>query len=220
MVIGELVSGLIEGYTGFLSVIPPFYQSFINLFFLAVLIMIYAIFIWKFHIFISHKNIFKLNLSKLGKYDKAERPFLAKITAAGLYLLEYIIIIPILVFFWFSVFALFMMLVLELELSVILFVSAAIVAAIRMTSYIPKYGESTSRELAKLLPFNLMAFALITPGFFNAERILSNFNEIGGFSSSVLNYLLFIIILETLLRFFEFIFSLFNLEDEDRQKGF
>jgi len=210
MVIGELASGLIEGYRGFLSVIPPFYQSFINLFFLAVLIMIYAIFIWKFHIFISHKNIFKLDLSR---YNKAKHPFIAKITAVGLYLLEYIIIIPILIFFWFSVFAFFLMIVIELDLKVILFISAAIVAAIRMTSYIPKYGESTSKELAKLLPLNLLAIALITPGFFNTERILSNFNEIGGFSSSVLNYLLFIIILETLLRFFEFIFSTFNLED-------
>jgi hypothetical protein len=211
MVIGELVSGLIEGYRGLLSVIPPFYQNFINLFFLALLVMLYVVFIWKFHIFISHRNILKLDLNR---YNRAEHPINAKITAAGLYLLEYIIIIPLLIFFWFSVFAIFLMIVVELDLKTMLFVSAAIVGAIRMTSYIPKSGENISKEIAKLLPLNLLAFALITPDFFNTERILNNFNEISGFFPVIMHYLLFIVILETLLRLFEFLFSIFNLQDE------
>ncbi len=211
MVIGELASGLIEGYKGFLSIIPPFYQSFINLFFLALLIMVYAIFIWKFHIFISHKNIFKLDLNR---YNKAAHPINAKLIASGLYLLEYLIIIPILIFFWFSVFVFFLMIVVELDLKVIFFISAAIVAAIRMTCYIPKFGQNISKEIAKLLPLNLLAFALINPGFFDTERILNNFNKIGGFFPLIMNYLFFIVILETLLRLFEFLFLMFGIEDE------
>ena len=106
------------------------------------------------------------------------------------------------------------MIVVELDLKVIFFISAAIVAAIRMTCYIPKFGQNISKEIAKLLPLNLLAFALINPGFFDTERILNNFNKIGGFFPLIMNYLFFIVILETLLRLFEFLFLMFGIEDE------
>ena len=114
------------------------------------------------------------------------------------------------VFFWFAVFGLFMIIFTNLEIDFILLVSAIIVAAIRITSY---YKENIAKEVAKLLPLTLLTISLLAPGFFEFERILNNINLVPGFFSQILNYLGFLIILEIILRFFDFIFSLFNLKD-------
>jgi hypothetical protein len=79
-----------------------------------------------------------------------------------------------------------------------------------MVSY---YNEDLSKDLAKLLPFTLLAISIINPKFFDINRIFNNLSEITGFFNEIIIYLAFIIILEMILRFFDFIFSLFGLED-------
>src|SRR3990172_7266248 len=150
MALEEITSQLIESYTAFIDSLPLFFQSFFNLFFLALLIVIYAVFIWKFHRFIGTRNIFNLNLNK---YNTADHPTIAKIVAGSLYLLEYIILLPVIIFFWFAVFTIFLIFLTEnLELSTVLTLSVTIIAAIRMCSYLPNYGETVAKEVAKLLP--------------------------------------------------------------------
>jgi len=82
-----------------------------------------------------------------------------------------------------------------------------------MTSYIPRYGEKLAKEIAKLLPFTLLAISLLEPGFFNFERVIEQLSQIPGLFRQILNFLAFIIALEILLRFFDFLFSLMGLED-------
>lgn len=201
-------SQLLIIYNSFIATLPLFAQKFIALFLLVLLVVIYAVFIWKFYRFIATKNILKLNLSK---YNKYEHPFLTKIVAGALYLIEYIIILPFLIFFWFGIFTLFLIFLTEgLEVSALLIVSATIVSAIRMTSY---YSEDLSRDLAKLLPFTLLAISITKPGFFDVERIINHFAGIPELMGNIAIYLAFIILLEIILRFFDFIFSLFGLED-------
>ena len=106
------------------------------------------------------------------------------------------------------------MLTQNLEISTILIISATIIGAIRVTSYIPRYGEDLAKEIAKLLPFTLLALSMINPGFFSVERVITHFQLIPSAFSQILVYLAFIIILEIILRFFDFIFSLFGLEEE------
>ena len=208
MAITNLTSELITIYKGFLSLLPPFFQTFFNFFFLALLIFLYATFIWKLHYFISKRNILSLNLDR---YNTAEHPTNAKLVAGGLYFLEYLIMMPVLIFVWFSVFGLFMIIFTNLEIGFILVVSTIIVAAIRITSY---SNESIAKEVAKLLPLNLLAISLLVPNFFEFERILNNINQIPDFLSQIFYYLGFIILVEVILRFFEFIFSLFGLEKD------
>jgi len=216
MTLNDFILLLREAYIGFISSLPPFFQSFFNLFFLALLIVIYAVFIWKFHRFIGKKNIFNLNLNK---YNTSEHPKIAKVIAIALYLLEYIILLPIIIFFWFAVFTIFLILLTEnLELETVLTLSVTIIAAIRMCSYFPNYGENVAREVAKLFPLTLLAFSILTPGFFDFGRVIGQLSEIPKFFSLILDYLFFIIILETILRFFEFVFSFLNLEEEQIEK--
>ena len=213
----EVTSGLIfeiiTAYNNLLDMLPFGARNFLNLFLLVILIVAYLIVMWKFHKFISVKNIFGLNLNK---YNKSSHQLWEKMLAGTLYLLEYVIIIPFLIFFWFAVFTFFItLLTTGIEIDTILLISALIVAAIRMTSY---YKEDLSRELAKLLPLNLLAIAMLTPGFFDLERIISNFSGLSGLFGEIIIYLIFIIGLEIVLRFFDFIFSLFGLEEEGEEK--
>ena len=98
MAFTDFTSDLILAYNGFLSLLSPFFQTFFNLFFLALMIFLYATFVWKLHRFISKKNILDLDLNR---YNTAEHPTNAKVVAGALYFLEYAIILPFLIFFWF-----------------------------------------------------------------------------------------------------------------------
>lgn len=212
--IGDLVSGIFNAYNSFLSTLPQIFQNFINLFLLVLVIVIYSVLIWKFYRFIGTKNIFHLNLNQ---YNKAEHPAIVKILATIFYLVEYIIILPFVIFFWFVVFALFLIILTEnLSLETILLVSVTIIAAIRMTAYIPGYGENLAKEIAKLLPFTLLAVTIVNPVFWSSSRfstVITHLNQIGGLTGIIFDYLIFIIVLEVILRAFEFFFILIGLED-------
>jgi len=153
----------------------------------------------------------------LNQYNTSEHPFLEKTIATFFYIIEYFLILPFLIFIWFSIFTLFLIFLTDnLELGALLLISAAILAAIRMTAY---YHEDLSKDLAKLFPFTLLAISILNPNFFSIERILNQFKEIPAFFNEIIIYLVFIIFLETILRFVDFIFSFYRLDDSINEKN-
>jgi len=205
-----LETGILGFYNSTISSLPLFFQKFLNIFLVVLLVVIYAIFIWKFYRFIAKKNLITLNLNKYN--NVSENSTFAKFLAGILYFVEYILILPLIVFVWFSIFTLFLILLTEnLQIENILLISAVIVASIRMIAY---YNEDLSKDLAKLLPLTLLGLSMTRPTFFSIERIISHFSEIPMFFQEILIYLTFIIILEIILRFFDFILSLFGIQDE------
>ena len=88
--------------------------------------------------------------------------------------------------------------------------AAIIVAVVRLSCY---YKEDLAKDLAKLLPFTLLAIALLNQNFFDLEKILNNISALPSFFNKIIIYLALIIALEIILRFFDFIFSLFGLEE-------
>ena len=209
MAVSEFINnGIVSVYNAFLQTLPTWAQNFLTLFLLVILVFIYAVGIWKFYRFVARKNIIKLNLNK---YNKFQHVFTTKVVAVTFYFLEYIIIMPLLIFFWFALFTIFLILLTEgIEIPGLLIISATIIAAIRMTAY---YKEELSREIAKLLPFTLLAIAITKPNFFNLNRIITHLVSIPSYLPQIFIYLLFIVALEIILRIFEFIFSLLELGD-------
>lgn len=209
--VSAVSSILIETYESVKSYLPEAVQSFLNLFLLVLLIVLYCVFIWKFDKLIAKKNILGLNLNK---YNKSSHPFLTKLFAGGLYFAEYVIILPFVILFWFSIFTIFLILLTEsLTVSQILIISATIVAAIRIIAY---YKEGLAFEMAKVLPFTLLSVSILNPGFFDVERILTNFGELPTFFENIFYYLFFIVVIELILRGFDFLLSLFGLEEEKK----
>lgn len=178
----------------------------LTLIFFTAVIVIATVFISYFCKFLAKKNFIELNLNQYNQYSN---PTLVKIFAVILYIIEYIILLPIMTFFWFAVLSILILLLARgLEVSTILLISSALVASVRITSYV---SENLSEDLAKLLPFNLMAFAITATGFFDISDLLQRIYEIPSLFSSIPYYLLFIMAVEFIMRISDFIQSVFDV---------
>lgn len=195
---------ILQGYNSLMSSLPLWSQNLLNLFSLAILILVYAVILWKGHKFISKKNLLDLNLNQ---YNNVNHPFFSKLVKAGFYLLEYIVIYPLIIFVALGIFT-GMLIVLTQNLTVeeILLVSAVVIAAVRMTSY---YKEALSREIAKLIPLTVLAVSILSPGFFEFGRVFESVTQLPSLFTRIGIYIFFIVGIEIFLRFSEFIFSLF-----------
>jgi len=211
---GAVVTDFILAVKEFYGTLPPIAQTFITLSLLVIIVVVYTVFTWRLHISIGTKNVFSFNLDK---YNNSENPTLSKLAASGLYFLEYVLIIPFIVFFWFAIFTAFLILLVEesFDISVIILISAVAVASIRMACYIPKYGENVAKELSKILPITFLGIAVLEPTIFTdfSGRLLKRISEIPEFLSGIFMFFFFIVSLEILLRFFEFLFNLMGIED-------
>jgi len=191
----DFLEGFSRGYSELWGFLPREYFSLINVFIFAVMIALYAVFTWKFYRLLSKKDIISLNLSR---YNRASHPLMKKILASTLYLIEYIIILPLLIFFWFGILALIILVLSEeLEIGQVVIVSAAMIAAVRILSY---YEEDLSRDLAKLFPFTILAIFVLSPGFFSLERVTSNLAMLPNLFTEVIYFLFLIVGIEFLLR--------------------
>lgn len=210
-----VASSLIEAYSSFIAMLPGWLSSFVNLFLLVLVIVLYSIFVWKLYRFISRKNIIELNLKQ---YNRSHYAVFAKFLAIILYGIEYLLVLPFLIFFWFTIFTFFLMILVEgvIGVNTILLISATIIASIRMTAYIPGYGQKLSQEISKIFPFMLLASAILNPSFFQGDlfnTVIIRLLELPSFFSEIGVYFAFIFFLEVVLRIFEFIIELFGLEE-------
>jgi hypothetical protein len=175
--------------------IPEDYRFLVTLTLYTFFIALYAIFIWKFYKFLASKNIIELHLKK---YNYSNHPGLEKFLAMILYAVEYLIILPFLVLFWFAILSMFILFLSKSsDVQQILLISAAIIASTRITAYV---SEDLSRDIAKIFPFTVLAIFLLDPNFFNLPSIIDKAYQIPSLFSQILFFLVFIFIVEFLLR--------------------
>ncbi|MBS3155298.1 hypothetical protein J4404_02255 [Candidatus Woesearchaeota archaeon] len=142
-------------------VFPKVYQAY---FLFLALVLLYIIFIWRFYKFLAKRDLLELNLAQ---YNSSEHPVETKVFALILFVIEYIIILPIVVFFWFFVMAVLLLILAKAHtISNIILVSAIFIGAVRIMAY---YRQDLAKEIAKLIPLNILAIAMMTPGFFSVE---------------------------------------------------
>ena len=206
--VNGLITKIIGFHKEFIDILAgmglEYVGTFINIMLLILVAFLYVLFVWKLYRFIATRDFLG---QFLNKYNQSESALIIKLT----YFLQYIIISPFLIFIWFGVFTLFLTLLTEsVGVEELLIIATIIVSVIRMTSY---YNEELARDIAKMLPFTLLAIAITNPNFLKIERMLTQLGGIPELFSNVIIYLLFIFILEATLRFFGFIFSLFGLEE-------
>jgi|TARA_B100002003_G_C14116177_1_gene536868 hypothetical protein len=181
----------------------------LTLLFFTTVIVIYSIFVFYFYRFLAKKNIIELNLNQYNQYSN---PFVIKIFAIFFYIIEYIVLLPILTFFWFGILAILtLILAKDLPVDTVLLIAAALVASIRVTSYV---NEDLAKDLAKMLPLTLLAIAITTAGFFNRSIFFERIGEIPDLFSNVPYYLIFIIGIELIMRVMESITSFPRSEEE------
>lgn len=198
----------IDGYNSLLQNLPPHYAQLVTLFIFSLLIVVYALFTWKFSRSLAKRDLLELNLFQ---YNKSEHRKFKKALATLLYLLEYIIILPFIVFFWFAVLAIIILLASQEQTAIqVLMLTGAVVASVRIVSY---YDEELSKDIAKLLPLTLLAVFITKSSFFNFDSVLDGLTQLPSFFTNVFYFLIFIIGLEIVLRIITLIFTRDPLED-------
>lgn len=186
---------------------------FVILIFFTAVIVIYSIFVFNFYRFLAKKNIIELNLSQYNQYTN---PVAIKFFAVIFFISEYIVLLPILTFFWFTILSILILILAKgLEVETILLISAALVSAVRITAYV---NEDLSKDLAKMLPFTLLAITITTAGFFNIVDFVSRASNIPSLFSKILYYLLFIVAVELIMRISEFTKDILQTSSEIEEK--
>ena len=156
---------------------------------------VYAVFVFNFYRFLAAKDMFHVDLSR---YEQSRFRFVRRALHVFFYVLKYIIIFPIFAFFWFAVLTLILaFLSKDRSFADTLVVALATVSAVRVTAY---YREDLSRDLAKILPFAVLAVFLIDASFFAVEESLDSLREAEEYTENILYYLLFLVGLEFALR--------------------
>jgi predicted permease len=201
---------IVDVLQGTLNVFPEDQKVLFSLIVYTILILMYSVFIWKFYRFLASRDIIQLNLSQ---YNYSNHPVLEKFAAVGLYALEYLIILPFLVFFWFAILSIFLLVLSESQNTLqILLISAAIIASTRVTSYI---SEDLSKDLAKILPFTILAAFILGTSFFDPDLVITKISQIPSLFDDILTFVAFIFIIEFVFRLLYSIYQLVTSKNEE-----
>ena len=157
-------------------------SPFIPIFYLVIAIAIYAIVIWHFYRFIAKRDCFKLSTSKHPKL---------------VCFAKYFFVFPFIAGAFFVGFSMLMLFITRYETGLVLSTAFAIVLAIRITAY---YSEDLSKDVAKMLPFALLGVFLVDPSYFQPGDITDKVYSLPDFLTLSIQFILFIIIVEWVLR--------------------
>lgn len=169
-------------------------QNYIQLLLMIFGIFIYAVFVWKFYKGMSKRDLFELDLSKYNLPHMKWKRLSCEIS----YVIKYLVIFPLYIVMWFVLLTVFMFfLAEEVAVADILMLSVAVIAAIRVVSY---YKEDLASDLAKLLPLAFLAILFTDPTVISIDTFYSRLMEAPSMLTTLAESLVFVIVLEWVLR--------------------
>lgn len=167
--------------------------SFYDLVGFAIGMVIYGIFIYHFYRFLAKRDLFNIKLAK--RLSSGEN--ITKAASVFAFIVTNFFIYPIVIFVWFIIYSLFMFFLAQgLDAATVFLVVSALVIAVRIAAY---YAEDLAKDLAKLLPFAMLGFFLLSPKFFTIDDLISRLNEFPSFIENIAVFLIFAIVVETFL---------------------
>ncbi len=162
-------------------------------------IAIYALFVWYFYRYISKRDIFPKFFYVLEKEEKSTKAKM--VMFATIYLVSF----PILIFLWFTVLAFFVYLIGEgMPMYLALFVSMSIIAVVRILSY---YREDASKEIAKMIPYAILAFFLTSAAVYEDPHFFTE-KDIGSVPSKFIENIEGIVLAVVVVSIFEYSFRI------------
>ncbi|MBS1266821.1 MAG: hypothetical protein MAG795_00790 [Candidatus Woesearchaeota archaeon] len=174
-------------------------------------IALYAIFIFHFYKFLAKRDVINFDLNK---YNEAQQPFFKKLLRVIFYLIQYILLVPILTFIWFGVLlTLLTFLSEQLIIQNLILSSMAVVAAIRISAY---YNENLSVDLAKLLPLALLGVYIVDSTFVSFAESWDTLMKVPSHWRMLLYYFLLAMGLEIIMRIVYLIISSVSSEKDVR----
>jgi hypothetical protein len=205
----EVTGNIIQGFATFSSSLTPTESLVVAVISLSILLTIIALFIWEFYKSISQKNLIKLNLRK---YNYSDHSVSRKVIASVFYLLEYLIIMPVLIILWFTALSIVLLVIArELPIDRVLLISAVIITSARILAYRKRI---ISEDIAKLFPLMVLSIFLLSPGALDIETVLARLSEIPVLLNQIVYYILIITLIEVILRIFYTMYEFWRTEDE------
>jgi hypothetical protein len=198
-------------YNNTFESIPKDYQAMLSVGLLTVIILLFAFFSWKTCKSLSKRDMLSLDLHK---YNSAKHPIVRKVYALMLYFVEYLLLLPLMIGIWIIVFSIFLIL-LNSHMSVFnaTLVSAAIISAVRIISYIK---EDFAITIATLIPFNLLALALAEIDSITVNGVIEQSKQIYLVIPTATYFFIFIIIIELIMRSFTLLFNIDEIDPLDK----
>jgi hypothetical protein len=174
---------------------PGTEQTFVELLVFTFAILVYGVVIFNFYRFVAARDVFGFDIDQ---YRREHAGAINKFFNSILGVIKYGLIFPVVVFIAFAAFSLMLFIVGKtIPSNQVLVISIVIVAAVRVSSY---YNEDLSRDVAKMLPFTILGIAIADPTFLSLEIVSSRLAGIAGFLPLLIRYVIFVILIEWVLR--------------------
>ena len=160
-----------------------------------IAIAVYSGFVFMFYRILAKKDLLTLDLSKYaddfgGKVKKYLRSML--------FVVQYIVVVPILIAFWTLVLAVILTLLSDSsDHSRNALIATSVVGAVRILAY---WTEDLSRDVAKMLPFAVLGVYLVSSTSVQWSEFLELLESLPELAKSFFSSLVLLAILETLLR--------------------
>ena len=160
-----------------------------------IAIAVYSGFVFMFYRILAKKDLLTLDLSKYaddfgGKVKKYLR--------SVLFVIQYIVVVPVLIAFWTLVLAVILTLLSDSsDHARNALIATSVVGAVRILAY---WTEDLSRDVAKMLPFAVLGVYLVSSTSVQWSEFLELLESLPELAKSFFSSLLLLAILETLLR--------------------
>jgi len=155
----------------------------------------YSSFVFMFYRVLAKRDLVTLDLSKYANDFKGK---LQKYLRSLLFIVQYLILIPLLISFWTLVLATILTLLSDgADHSRNALIATSVVGAVRILSY---WTEDLSRDVAKMLPFAVLGVFLVDSTSVQWSQFEDLLNNLPELAEAFYTSLVLLVILETLLR--------------------
>lgn len=179
-----------------------------------VAISVYSVFVFIFYRALAKRDLITLNLNH---YSDNLSGRVKKYTRTMIFVLQYIVVVPVLITFWTLVLAIILTLLSpDADHSRNALIATSVVGAVRILSY---WTEDLSRDVAKMLPFGVLGVFLVGDAQVQISEIEELINGLNEIATSFASSLFLIAVLESILRSLSAMINIFSLRRKNhRQK--
>ena len=171
-----------------------------------VAISVYSVFVFIFYRALAKRDLIVLNLEH---YSDNMSGKIKKYVRTIIFVMQYIVIVPILIAFWTLVLAIILTLLSpDADHSRNALIATSVVGAVRILSY---WTEDLSRDVAKMLPFGVLGVFLVGDAQVQISEIEELLGSLEVIATSFISSLFLIAVLEGILRSVSAIMSLISL---------
>ena len=171
-----------------------------------VAISVYSVFVFIFYRALAKRDLITLNLNH---YSDNLSGRVKKYTRTMIFVLQYIVVVPVLITFWTLVLAIILTLLSpDADHSRNALIATSVVGAVRILSY---WTEDLSRDVAKMLPFGVLGVFLVGDAQVQISEIEELFNGLNEIATSFISSLFLIAVLESILRSLSAMINIFSL---------